>query len=270
MIGIGTRNFGGLFVPLAHRHSILSPGSSCNMCAKKFRVLRDCSHHSGMPPAAKRSRTSTAAVQVQVNTQTKVKVADKTIQDDGPWLIVGLGNPGSQYERTKHNIGFMVLDRLAASQGIDMKKLEKSAAVGKGDLAGRKIILAKPVTFMNNSGESVGALSRFYKIPTSRILVVSDDIDLPVGTVRLRAKGGHGGQNGLRSIIQHLGGRNDFPRLKIGIGRPSGSMPVAEYVLTPFKGRDKDEIEFAVVDAVTVIQSILELGLEKTLSGSRV
>eukprot|EP00798_Chlamydomonas_sp_ICE-L_P010254 gene10254-8172_t len=146
---------------------------------------------------------------------------------DAPWLIVGLGNPGGNYENTRHNIGFMLIDELARMESIDCRKLEKSAAVGRGEMCGKKVILAKPVTFMNNSGESVSALAKFYKVPLNHVLVISDDLDQPTATIRLRAKGGHGGHNGLRSIMARMGNSQDFPRIKIGIGRPSGPTPIA-------------------------------------------
>lgn len=186
------------------------------------------------------------------------------------WLIVGLGNPGENYANTRHNVGFMVIDYLARYESIDTRKLEKSAAVGKGAICGKQVILAKPVTFMNNSGESVAALSKFYKIPSSQVLVISDDLDLPVATLRLRASGGHGGHNGLRSIIQRLGNTQEFPRLKIGIGRPSNNkLPVADYVLQNFNRSDLQLIEEAVAEAAAVVRAVLEHGMEKALSGVR-
>ncbi|GBF88928.1 hypothetical protein Rsub_01427 [Raphidocelis subcapitata] len=189
---------------------------------------------------------------------------------DGPWLIVGLGNPGSRYDRTRHNIGFMVIDALASSEGIDMRKLEKSAAVGRGEVVGRKVLLAKPVTFMNNSGDAVAALARYYKVPLSRCLVVSDDLDQPHAAVRLRQRGGHGGHNGLRSIIDRFGGKSDFPRLKIGIGRPAGAMDVASYVLQEFRQGEMEGVDDAIRESIRIIHSVLTLGLDRALSGQRV
>jgi len=164
----------------------------------------------------------------------------------------------------------MVIDALAKSEGVDMRKLEKSAAVGKMELQGKQIILAKPVTFMNNSGESVAALAKFYKIPKQRVLVISDDLDQPLAAVRLRGKGGHGGHNGLRSIIHHMGGSQEFARIKIGIGRPTGQMEVTSYVLQPFKKTEMAEMDGAIAETLRIISSILALGMDKALSGSRV
>ncbi|KAG2425984.1 hypothetical protein HXX76_013355 [Chlamydomonas incerta] len=198
------------------------------------------------------------------------KAAAPKVDEDGLWMIVGLGNPGSNYDDTRHNVGFKVIDELAAAAGIDCRKLEKSAAVGKGELHGKQVLLVKPVTFMNNSGESVAALAKFYRVPPGRVLVVADDLDQPTAQVRLRQRGGHGGHNGLRSIIERMGGTQDFPRIKIGIGRPSGPMPIASYVLQPFSKGEKPEIDTAVQESIVMIKSVLALGLEKAASGHRV
>eukprot|EP00775_Hariotina_reticulata_P009741 gene9741-9899_t len=176
---------------------------------------------------------------------------------------------GPRYEKTRHNVGFMLVDALARAAGIDMRKLEKSAAVGRGEIRGRKVILAKPVTFMNNSGESVAALARFYKVPPQRVLVVSDDLDQPPAAVRLKQRGGHGGHNGLRSIIQHLSGSQDFPRLKIGIGRPTGELPVASYVLQEFRSSEMEAVNKAIEESLAIVETCLAMGLDKALSGSR-
>lgn len=186
------------------------------------------------------------------------------------WMIVGLGNPGSNYDGTRHNIGFEVVDALAREAGIDCRKLEKSAAVGKGEVCGKQVLLVKPVTFMNNSGESVAALAKFYRVPPQRVLVISDDLDMPVAQIRLRQKGGHGGHNGLRSIIDRMGGTQDFPRLKVGIGRPTGPMPIASYVLQPFAKDERSVMEVAVRESCDVVRSVLSLGVERAASGQRI
>ncbi|GLC33765.1 hypothetical protein PLESTB_000113100 [Pleodorina starrii] len=220
------------------------------------------------PPAAQTAVAAPKAA-AAAKPQAKPQPAAKA-QEDGVWLIVGLGNPGSNYDDTRHNVGFMVVDELARQAGIDCRKLEKSAAVGKGELQGRQVLLVKPVTFMNNSGESVAALAKFYRVPPGRVLVVADDLDQPVAQVRLRQKGGHGGHNGLRSIIDRMGGSQDFPRIKIGIGRPSGPMPIASYVLQPFSKAERPDIDVAVQESVTIVKSVLALGLEKAASGQRI
>lgn len=146
-------------------------------------------------------------------------------------LIVGLGNPGDRYQNTLHNVGFQALDSLSASISTDRWSSRFKGLVSRGTFQDFGFVLLKPQTFMNVSGESVLACQQFYKIPTSDILVISDDIDRPAGQLRYRTSGGHGGHNGLRSIIQ-LFGANDFHRIKIGIGRPNGRQKVADYVLS--------------------------------------
>jgi peptidyl-tRNA hydrolase, PTH1 family len=150
-------------------------------------------------------------------------------------MIVGLGNPGQKYLYTRHNIGFMGVDGLAKAHGIpfDAKNKKSKAIIAEGSIEGKRVLLAKPQTYMNNSGESVRGLSDFYKIPPENILIILDDLDTPLGTLRIRAKGGAAGQNGMRSIIHHLN-TEDIARIRFGIGRPPGRMDAATYVLLPF------------------------------------
>ncbi len=153
------------------------------------------------------------------------------------FLIVGLGNPGARYANTRHNVGFMALDRLADRHGLAFSKQEHKAQTATGVVRGKRVILAKPQTFMNVSGESVQPLVNFYKIPHEQIIVVEDDLDLPFGALRLRASGSAGGQKGLKHILQRLG-TQAIARARIGIGRPPGKMNPADWVLSPFKGDD--------------------------------
>jgi PTH1 family peptidyl-tRNA hydrolase len=152
------------------------------------------------------------------------------------YLIAGLGNPGREFKGNRHNIGFMVVDRLAEKYGIRLGRVQQKAITGEGRIKERPVILVKPQTFMNRSGDSVGPLASYYKVPLEHVLVIYDEIDLPFGTLRLRSKGGSGGHNGMKSVIQHLG--QDFPRMRLGVGRSSGRMPPAAHVLRDF---DKDE-----------------------------
>ena len=180
------------------------------------------------------------------------------------FLIVGLGNPGRNHAFNRHNVGFMAIDRLALAQGIDLRRVQSKAIVGNGRLAERAVILAKPQTFMNLSGEAVGALASFYRIPPRAVLVVYDELDIPFGAIRLREKGGAGGHNGMRSIIQHLG--NDFPRLRLGIGRPPGRMDAAAYVLQDF-GRDElPLVSEMLATAGQAIASFVRDGIDLTMS----
>lgn len=154
-----------------------------------------------------------------------------------PFLLVGLGNPGREYKDNRHNVGFMAIDRLVVRLNARGMKLQSKAIVVTATYEERKLILAKPQTFMNLSGQSVQGLAHFYKVPLTNLMVLSDDLDIPFGTIRIRASGGAGGQRGMASTIERLGTR-DFPRLRIGIGRPPGRMDPAAYVLQDFS---KDE-----------------------------
>ena len=154
---------------------------------------------------------------------------------------MGLGNPGRSYARTRHNAGFMVVERLGRRWNTDWKTEKKfSAKVARAQPEGRRVLLCQPGTYMNASGEAIGALARFHKIAPERILVTVDDADLPLGEVRLRARGSSGGHHGLESIEQHLATR-DFPRQRIGIGRADGAREITDYVLAPF-GRDEASV----------------------------
>lgn len=159
----------------------------------------------------------------------------------GPYLIVGLGNPGREYRGNRHNVGFMLLDRLAERLKTSFSRLESKALVTKAEYQERRLVLAKPQTFMNLSGQAAGALLRYYKVPQSNLMVAYDDVDLPLGTLRLRPGGGSAGQKGMASIIERLGSQ-DFPRLRIGIGRPPGRMDAAAYVLQDFSKAEMEAL----------------------------
>ena len=179
-------------------------------------------------------------------------------------LIVGLGNPGRKYRETRHNIGFMLVNSLAAEFNIKLGKVKNQAIIGDGLVGSTPIILAKPQTYMNVSGNAVGPLAKFYKIPPEHVLVVYDELDLPFGTLRLRGKGGAGGHNGMRSIINHLG--QEFPRMRLGIGRPPGRMPPAAYVLQTF-GKDEVVVRDDLVNAgISALKTWLTDGIELAMS----
>ena len=185
--------------------------------------------------------------------------------ENNPYLIVGLGNPGTQYRKNRHNVGFMVIDALADSASIPLRRVSFQALVGKGTLAGSPVILAKPQTFMNNSGQSVAPLMRFYKIPLDHLLVVHDDLDLPFGTLRLRPQGGAGGQHGMGSIISKLN-TQEFARLRMGIGRPPGRMDPKDYVLYDF---DADQVELlpeVLQRATDAIHRFVRDGIEQAMN----
>lgn len=170
-----------------------------------------------------------------------------------PYLIVGLGNPGRQHKKNRHNAGFMVVDHLAQRLGVSFSRLEQKSLVTKAEYQGKRLILAKPQTYMNLSGQAVSALVRFYKLPLNHLLIIHDDIDLPFGVLRLRPGGGSGGQKGLQSIIEQLG-TQEFPRLRIGVSRPPGHMEAADYVLQDFS---KDEAGFLPVVLNRAVEAVL-------------
>lgn len=177
-----------------------------------------------------------------------------------PALIVGLGNPGPRYAANRHNVGFRCLDRLAAAHGLAFDKRQKQARIALGVLCGQRVVLAKPQTFMNDSGRAVAPLARFYQTPPERLLVVYDDLDLPLGVLRLRPEGGSGGHRGMQSVIEHLGGQN-FPRLRIGIGRPPGRMDPVDYVLQDVAADEEPLLEETLERAVAAIEVWLAQGI---------
>lgn len=182
-----------------------------------------------------------------------------------PYLIAGLGNPGPEYTANRHNVGFRCVERLAVCHDLTFDKRQKRALVALGAVLGQRVILVKPQTFMNESGRSVVPLARFYKVRPGRLLVVYDDLDLPLGTVRMRPEGGSGGHKGMHSIIEHWGGQ-DFPRLRIGIGRPPGRMDPAAYVLRDFSPEEEPLLEETLERAAAAIEAWLREGVEVAMS----
>lgn len=156
-------------------------------------------------------------------------------------LIIGLGNPGPRYAQNRHNIGFQAVDTLAKAYSLTFSKVEHRAQSAHGRRGETRLILAKPQTWMNESGKAIGPLAHFYKIPAERILAIYDDLDLPLGTIRYRPQGSSGGHRGIQSIIQQLG-TQDFARLKLGIGRPPGRMDAAAYVLQNFSNEEEPQV----------------------------
>lgn len=181
------------------------------------------------------------------------------------YLIVGLGNPGPEYKDTRHNIGFRCVDVLAARHGLSFDKRQSKATIAAGSIAGRSVLLAKPQTFMNLSGDSVAALAGFYKIPPAQIMVIFDDIDLPLGTLRIRPAGGSGGHNGMKSIIARLG-TQEFARIRFGVSRPPGRMDPAAYVLRPFE-RDEEILVVETVERVCkAVIAWITAGIEQAMN----
>jgi len=183
----------------------------------------------------------------------------------GPYIIVGLGNPGRRFEHNRHNVGFMLLNRLSTKLGENFGKVESRALVAKPNYQGERVILVKPQTYMNNSGMPVSSLVRFYKVPLENLLVAYDDVDLPVGTLRLRPMGGSAGQKGMQSIIERLG-TDEFPRLRIGTGRPPGRKDAADYVLQDFPPQDMEMLNEILDRAVEAVLTFIQDGLEKAMN----
>ncbi|MEO8815607.1 MAG: aminoacyl-tRNA hydrolase [Mycobacterium sp.] len=177
-------------------------------------------------------------------------------------LVVGLGNPGADYARTRHNAGFMVADLLAERMGSNFKAHKRSGAdVATGRLKGRSVVLARPRSYMNESGRQVGSLAKFFSVPPGGIVVLHDDLDLDFGRIRLKQGGGEGGHNGLRSIATVLGSK-DFQRLRFGIGRPPGRKDPATFVLEPFNSNEREQLPTICEQAADAAELLIELGLE--------
>ncbi len=181
------------------------------------------------------------------------------------FLIVGLGNPGREYQGSRHNFGFMVVDRLAVRLNAQKLRLQSKAIVTDAIYQERKLILAKPQTYMNLSGQAVQGLLRFYRLPLEALLVAHDDLDLPYGTLRLRPGGGAGGQRGVESVIQSLGVK-EFPRLRLGIGRPPGRMEPKDYVLQEFSAAEQKALSEILERAADAVLIFATEGLDKAMN----
>jgi len=182
------------------------------------------------------------------------------------WLIVGLGNPGKQYIDTRHNAGWHLLDTIVRDNPtLRFDEKRNKALIARGNLAGVNVALVKPQTYMNLSGEAVGPIARFYKIPPERVVVAFDELDLPLATLKLRKKGGASGHNGMRSIIQHLG-TQEFPRIRLGIGRPTGQIPAKAYVLQKFSTNEWKEMVVTYQRGADAVQSILTDGMDNAMN----
>ena len=185
-------------------------------------------------------------------------------EETHPWLVVGLGNPGKEYARNRHNVGFMVADLLAGRIGTKFGRHRRAVAEvaeGRLGIGGPKVVLAKPLTYMNLSGGPVAALTQFYKVPIGQVVAVHDELDIPYGQLRAKCGGGEGGHNGLRSMSRSLGTK-DFLRVRFGIGRPPGRQDPADYVLADFSAVERKELEFLVDRAADVVDAVVTRGLE--------
>ena len=189
----------------------------------------------------------------------------KTKPDPDTYLVAGLGNPGLDYRHSRHNVGFMIIDTLADSLGIQMKRIKHKAIIGTGKLQDKQVILVKPQTFMNASGQSIAPLMRYFKVPLNNLMVIHDDLDIAFGSIRIRPSGGTAGQRGMKDIVAKLGSQ-DFPRIRVGIGRPPGRMDPADYVLynfTPDQIPLRDEV---LEHASKAVQIFILAGIEKSMN----
>lgn len=178
------------------------------------------------------------------------------------WLVVGLGNPGPRYEHTRHNVGQMVVAELAARRGETLRAHKANARVAETWLrpGGARLVLATPNSFMNVSGGPVSQLARFYGVPPERTVLVHDEIDIPFDTIKLKAGGGHGGHNGIRDVAKALG-TADFPRVRVGVGRPPGRQDAADWVLDPFSAAERSQLPLLVADAADAVELLVGEGL---------
>lgn len=182
------------------------------------------------------------------------------------WLLVCLGNPGERFENTRHNVGFLAADEVERREHVAVNKLKNRALTATVTWGDQKVLVMKPVTFMNLSGEAVGPTASFYKVSADHVLVISDDTDLPLGKLRLRRGGSAGGHNGLKSIIQHLG-TDQFPRIKVGVGhKPHPDYDMADWVLSRFQGEDKKVMDAAIQKAVDAAECLVTRGVDEAMN----
>jgi peptidyl-tRNA hydrolase, PTH1 family len=181
------------------------------------------------------------------------------------WLIVGLGNPGARYEGTRHNVGRAVVEAVALTCGASLDRVKHRARFGRAEVAGARVVLATPTTYMNESGEAVAPLARFYRVAPSAVVLVHDDLDLPLGRLRIRSGGGAGGHNGVASVVRLLG-TDAVPRLRVGIGRPPAGWDAADYVLARFSADERPCADEAIGRAVHAIESLVREGVDGAMN----
>ena len=181
------------------------------------------------------------------------------------YIIVGLGNPGKQYENTRHNVGFNIIDILADEYGISVNKMKYKALIGEGRVGSEKVLLVKPQTYMNLSGETLIDIYNYYKVDMENIIVIYDDIDLDVGKIRIRKKGSGGTHNGMRSIIKCLGA-NDFPRVRVGVSKPKPGQDLADFVLSRFRKEESDDVELGLEKAAKAVDVMIRDNIDLAMN----
>ena len=185
-------------------------------------------------------------------------------EDEGRWIVFGLGNPGDRYAKTRHNAGVGVVEQLLARTSSSFKRHKSGALTVEATLGGEKVVLARSTGYMNDSGRPLGQLVRFYKTPVEKVIVVHDELDIPFGEVRVKLGGGTAGHNGLKSVGNHLG--KDFPRVRIGVSRPHGALDAADYVLQGFSGSERKELPEIIDRAADAVERIIEAGPERAMN----
>ena len=180
-------------------------------------------------------------------------------------VVVGLGNPGREYQDTRHNVGFAVIDEIAKRYSADVTSVKFKSLYTDIRIKNSKVLLVKPTTYMNNSGQALREVMDFYKLDPSDILVIYDDIDIPIGKIRVRKKGSSGSHNGLRSIVKHLGSE-EFPRIRVGIGRPDERISLTNYVLGKFSEDERIDINKAIKNSADAVESLIDVGIDNTMN----
>ncbi|KAG8053540.1 hypothetical protein GUJ93_ZPchr0001g29375 [Zizania palustris] len=238
--------------------AVLPPASARlsppTVSSPRRRILRD-----DAPLRRARSRRRIAVVEASVP-DAAARPAEYT-----PWLIAGLGNPGNKYHGTRHNVGFEMVDRIARHEGITMNTIQSKSLLGVGSIGDVPVLLVKPQSYMNYSGEAIGPLAAYYQVPLRHILVIYDDMSLPNGVLRLQRKGGHGRHNGVQNVIDRLDGSREFPRLSIGIGSPPGKMDTRAFLLQKFSSEERVQIDTALEQGVDAVRTLVLMGFSGSI-----
>ena len=181
------------------------------------------------------------------------------------WVVVGLGNPGEKYAKTRHNAGAMVLDELLRRNSASLKRHKSGCAIAEISVGDQRMVLARPMSYMNESGRPVRELVRWYKVPLEQVIVIHDELDIPFGEVRIKAGGGTAGHNGVKSVASHLGSK-EFIRVRMGVGRPRGRQDPVDYVLSDFSASERKELDFIIQEAADAVERIIEVGAERAMN----
>lgn len=181
------------------------------------------------------------------------------------WVVVGLGNPGEKYAKTRHNAGAMVLDELLRRNGATLKRHKSGCAIAEIGVGDQRMVLARPMSYMNESGRPARELIRWYKVPLDQVIVVHDELDIPLGEVRIKVGGGTAGHNGVKSVASHLGSK-EFIRVRVGVGRPRGRQDPVDYVLSDFSSSERKELDFIIQEAADAVERIVEVGAERAMN----